>query len=343
MASAIKNGILLGLKYSGAFWLARRLTARGLRILCYHGIAVADEHRFRGRLFMSAETFKARMAQLERLGYPVIALDDAVRGLKSGSLPPAAVVMTFDDAWKQACDEALPWLAKRGVPVTLYVTSYYTARQTQVFNVAIQYLFWATRNTRLDMDELGGTAETNGWDLIRSREQAQTAAIEHCAALPDADARQAFVLRLGDALDVDMRGLQKKGAFMLGSGADLRRLAEQGVDLQLHTHRHTVSRDGRSVLEQEIGENRSFLAPLTSAALTHFCYPSGVYDRDMWPELESLDVASATTCESGFNYRETPPLGLKRILDEEGLSPLEFEAELSGVLELWKRLRAKLR
>jgi hypothetical protein len=35
-------------------------------------------------------------------------------------------------------------------------------------------------------------------------------------------------------------------------------------------------------------------------------------------------------------------LALKRILDEEDLTPLEFEAELSGVLEIWKAVRKKL-
>src|SRR3546814_17535202 len=55
-----------------------------LRILCYHGAALRDEHHFRPGLFMGKETFAARMALLARQGYPVIALDIAVAALPPG-------------------------------------------------------------------------------------------------------------------------------------------------------------------------------------------------------------------------------------------------------------------
>ena len=215
MPVSLKTAVLLALKYSGAFRLARRLTPSGLRILCYHGIAVEDEHRFRGRLFMRCETFRSRMEQIRELGYPVISLEEAVRGLADNSNPPAAVVLTFDDGWKRACTETLPWLAERGMPVTLYVTSYYASRQTQVSNVAIQYLFWATRLPRFNMEVL---STVTGCELAvaADRERAQQAAIDYCGTLPDAMERQRFLLDLGDALGVDMRSLQARGAFMLG-------------------------------------------------------------------------------------------------------------------------------
>lgn len=339
MNATVRRVTLLCLKYTGCFWFARRVTGKALRILCYHGISVADEHEFRGRLFMRLETFKARMIQLQKLGYPVISLDDALLGLKNERLPRGAVVLTFDDGWKRACTEALPWLTRQGWPVTLYVTSYHAEHQTQVANVAIQYLFWATSSARLELRELGEPLDLN---LPESMEEAQKVVLAHCGALPDADTRQAFVLRLGEALEVDMAVLRDLGGFMLASCDELKAFADTGVDLQLHTHRHILSENGRSVLTRELADNCAFLARLTKRQLQHFCYPSGVYEHDMWPELESLGVTSATTCEPGFNYRDTPMLGLRRILDEEGLTPLEFEAELSGILEFAKWIKRYL-
>lgn len=339
MNAALRKTALLCLKYTGCFWFARQISGKALRILCYHGISVADEHEFRGRLFMRLETFKARMMQLQRLGYPVISLDDALLGLKNECLPRGAIVLTFDDGWKRACTEALPWLTEQGLPATLYVTSYHAEQQTQVENVAIQYLFWDTPSTRLELRELAEPLDLN---LPESREEAQKIVLEYCGALPDADARQAFILRVGDALEVDMTALRDLGGLMLASRDELKSLAGTSVDLQLHTHRHILSENGRSVLRRELADNRAFLANLTKRKLHHFCYPSGVYEHGMWPELESLGVTSATTCESGFNYRDTPVLGLRRILDEEGLTPLEFEAELSGILELAKWVKRYL-
>src|SRR3546814_7760895 len=70
--------ILRVAKLTGLFALARLLTAGDLRILCYHGAALRDEHHFRPGLFMGKETFAARMALLARQGYPVIGLVIAV-------------------------------------------------------------------------------------------------------------------------------------------------------------------------------------------------------------------------------------------------------------------------
>jgi len=69
----------------GLFALARRLTARRLRILCYHGIALEDEAEFQPMLFMRAETFRSRLEQLSRSGYPVLPLGDALERLRRGA------------------------------------------------------------------------------------------------------------------------------------------------------------------------------------------------------------------------------------------------------------------
>jgi hypothetical protein len=54
-------------------------------------------------------------------------------------------------------------------------------------------------------------------------------------------------------------------------------------------------------------------------------------------------VESATTCEPGLNTAETPLLGLYRILDQDDLSQIEFEAELFGFSELIRIVTGKRR
>jgi hypothetical protein len=59
----------------------------------------------------------------------------------------------------------------------------------------------------------------------------------------------------------------------------------------------------------------------------------------MFPWLESEGVRTATTCERGLNYADTPRLALRRLLDGEDLTAIEVEAEVCGVLELLRRAR----
>ncbi len=73
--------------------------------------------------------------------------------------------------------------------------------------------------------------------------------------------------------------------------------------------------------------------------LTHFCYPSGVYDKTTWPWLDRLGIKSATTVEQGLNFPKAPQLGLKRLLDGQEVQQIEFEAELCGFIEVTRRLR----
>ena len=343
MPANFRKLLLLLLKYSGGFHLARRLTAPGLRILCYHGISLADEHEFRGRLFMREQTFRARMNCLKRLGHPVLALDEALERMQAGTLPAASVVVTFDDGWEGACRLAFPLLKELGFHVTLYVTTWYVQKGTQIFNVAVQYLFWKTRARQFELPKDVSNARAS-FDLAdpAQREQAQHIVIRHGNALPDAAHRQALLFALGDILGVDMRTLFRQGVLRFASPDRLHELHRQGVDLQLHTHRHNLFGGDPARVSKEIADNRDALAGIADGPLDHFCYPGGIYSTEMWPALERAGVKSATTCEAGFNYHVTPRLGLKRILDEESLSQIEFEAELSGIFELRRRLRDRI-
>lgn len=335
-----KKELLLTLaKHLGAFWIARKLTGRGLRILCYHGISVIDEHDFRGRLFMREETFRARMQTLKRLGYPVLGLQEALQRQEAGTLPQGAVVITFDDGWDPACARALPWLLGQGLPVTLYVSTYYMEKGTQVFNVAVQYLFWKTTATHFDLPQL--PEDPTAYDLTDSaqRAQAQNAVLKLGKRLDSAESRQALLEAVADRLAVDLRALGDAGGLRFASRDTLREIQQLGVDLQLHTHRHNLFDGDASSVRQEILDNRAALAHIDGQTKLHFCYPGGIYSRTMWPILDALDIKSATTCETGFNYPDTPRLGLKRILDEETLTPIEFEAELCGLFELRRRVK----
>ena len=50
-------------------------------------------------------------------------------------------------------------------------------------------------------------------------------------------------------------------------------------------------------------------------------------------------TSSATTCNADLNYPDKPSLELKRFLDGENISDIEFEAELSGFNELLRKMK----
>jgi hypothetical protein len=118
--------------------------------------------------------------------------------------------------------------------------------------------------------------------------------------------------------------------------AERSELAGQGIDFQLHTHRHRTPLD-EELFRKEIRDNRRALRELGTNAV-HFCYPSGVYRPEFLPWLRKENVFSATTCDAGLATRQDDLLLLPRLVDSPARSPLEFEAWLSGVA-LWTSLR----
>jgi peptidoglycan/xylan/chitin deacetylase (PgdA/CDA1 family) len=151
--------------------------------------------------------------------------------------------------------------------------------------------------------------------------------------------RQALADRIAAALGVDLTPV-REGRWLTLAGADeLRAAAREGLDVQLHTHRHRFPAS-RDLALAELRDNRAVLEPLVGHALRHFCYPSGYFRPSHLPWLEEAGIESATTCDAGMNRRRDSPLTLRRFLDDSRISQLEFEAELSGFSELMRNARA---
>ena len=343
MLKNLRIFILFIAKYIGVFPITRIITKNGLRILAYHGISLVDEHRFQSQLFMSEPTFKRRLGFLAQSKCRLLPLGLALQLMDRGELPALATVITIDDGWFGTYAKGVRALKDHDFPATIYVTTYYAQKETQVFNVLVRYLFWRTEKGEIDLSALGcGLSGTFHLTDPAQRERAVEAVVKVGDNRLGAEKRQSFARALAVVLAVDFDSLQAAGALRLMTLDQIRQLAESGIDFQLHTHRHRMPFHDQAELSREIEENRRILTEATGNAPTHLCYPSGEYHPRAWPWLETLKVESATTTAPGFCYRDTPRYELPRFLDGENISQIEFEAELCGFLELLRRGRSSL-
>jgi peptidoglycan/xylan/chitin deacetylase (PgdA/CDA1 family) len=324
------------IKYAGLFRFARYLTRSGLRIICYHGFAVAEEYKYRSTLFIREEFFRERIGYLKRNGYPILPLRDALDALAAGRLPPCSTVITMDDGWRGVYTIGLPIIREMQIPVTVYVATEYVENQVPVFTVTASYLFWQSTGRRIKLPRGIGT-----YDMECEGDKAEEAAQKFGAALPPGE-RLAFLKELAEALGVSFDEIERQHLFEVMDEQQLRGLAAVGVDIQLHSHRHRWPLYDREVVESEINENRRFLQRVVSSPLEHFCYPSGVYGLHQAEWLAKLGVKSATTIEPGLNYRDTPRFALRRLVDGGRVSDIEFAAEITGFMEVVRLLRRQL-
>ena len=54
-------------------------------------------------------------------------------------------------------------------------------------------------------------------------------------------------------------------------------------------------------------------------------------------------MKSATTIDPGLNYSDTSPFALRRLVDGGSVSDIEFDAEMTGFMEVVRSLRRRLR
>lgn len=313
-------------------------------ILGYHGFQLTDEARFRPALFMEQGHFAHRLAMLAHGNYPVLPLAEGVRRLKNGTLPANAVVIVFDDGFFSVLNKAAPLLKEHGFPATLYVTSYYVTKETPIFRLVIQYLFWKTKHSSFEPSDhpwsaakvvdLGDVqaAHRNMWQIIDYGEA-------HC----DENQRQEICAEVATALGLDFETISTARGLSLLTLDELRRLEDCGIDVQLHTHRHTFPTNKHEQARSELRDNRVVLEKVLGRRLEHFCYPSGVWACDLLPMLAEEGIVSATTCQAGMNDQTTNPLALYRILDQDNMHDIEFEAELTGFCELLRIVSGRRR
>lgn len=339
MLKRLKRIALQASKTLGVFSLATnsRWRRQRLLILAYHGISQEDEHLWNPQLFMRPDHFRERMEILKRSNYNVLPLVDALERVRSDDLPERSVVLTFDDGFYNFYRHAYPILKDHDFPATLYLTTYYCFYNRPVFDVACAYIIWKGRGRMINGEGL--TGQSGMLDL--SGELGRASAVREIRAFArrtklSAEEKDELIATLADRLNVDYDAVLSERILHLLNPAEVVQLAAQGIDVQLHTHRHRTPLERQPFL-REIEDNRRAIEKITGSTASHFCYPSGLYDLQFLPWLSESGVASATTCDPGFTTRNTDQLLLPRLVDTSLFSPIEFEGWLSGISSILPR------
>ena len=316
----------------GAFNFALFLTRRHVRILGYHGIALGDLHIFSPFLFMQESTFRRRLEIVRKRQMNVISLDEAVRGLQAGSGRRCKVIITIDDGWWSTLEFAAPLLKRFGYPSTLYLSTRHAADGTLVAAVVLGYMLWKRNQLQLKLEHIDPSVD-GIYELGREHGTAHVLLERKISRLnPELQARA--LRQIAERLGLEEATLTADKRFRMIAVEDIPALAQMGVDTQLHTHDHFMPTEFDE-LRNQLEQNAQYIRRYRSGeSPRHFCYPSGQHrdEHPLW--LAQLGILSATTCDPGMNRTGQNPYLLRRFLDSESISEIEFEANICGVFEL---------
>ena len=332
--------ILYVFRFLGIFRLTRFLYRNRLMILAYHGAELDDEASFRPKLFIRRETVERRLRFLRRKRFNVVSLQDGLRLLREGALPRNSIVVTVDDGWYSTLQILHPAFVEAGINYTLYLTTYFVEKGGPVTNVAMSYLLWKTRRRdKVPAAELGLGVKAKQYDFsLSSERQACEEDLLACLETLDFEDGRALLARVAEALRVDLNEINRRRAFDLMHPEEITSLVRDGVDIELHTHRHRIPVGDAPGFASELGENRKQVIRIAKTEPKHFCYPSGIHYPSCEKILADAGVSSATTCDPGFVTETTNPFYLPRFLDSESVRQIEFEAEVCGLKQTARSL-----
>jgi peptidoglycan/xylan/chitin deacetylase (PgdA/CDA1 family) len=265
-----------------------------LRVLTYHRIDEPDAHPalYPGLISATPAAFEQQMRYLAA-NYCVVSMPDVLAAHARGvALPSRAVLLTFDDAYRDFAQHAWPTLKRYRLHATLFVPTAFPDHPEKVFwwDRLHQALSGASRRDDLDTP-LGrlplATRVLRGQAHERLKNYVKTVPHDEAMALVD---------QICDELDA-----QPTENYVL-SWAELRQLVSEGVTLGPHTQNHPLmTRISAAEMHTEAVGSRRGHEREVGQTLPIFAYPSGGFTDEVVQVLARAGFVLSFTTASGIN------------------------------------------
>jgi peptidoglycan/xylan/chitin deacetylase (PgdA/CDA1 family) len=278
-----------------------------LRILTYHRVAdVGSRPRLNPRLVSATPgEFERQMRHLARC-WRVVAATEVLEAVEFGRpLPRRAVLVTFDDAYRDFAQIAWPIMRRHGLAATLFVPTAYPDRPEREFWWDRLFRAFAyTERLRLVHPHLNELPLGSAAERDASLRRAQARAKE----LPHADA-----MELVDEVCEQLGVRDTPGPTVLGWD-ELRQLDREGVTIAAHTRWHPLLTNVPSErVRREVTESQADVEEQIGHAWPIFSYPNGSHDDSVVDVLDDARFRLAFTQRPGMNdLRSEHPLRLRR-------------------------------
>lgn len=276
-----------------------------LSIIALHRVRPHRDPLFPDDLDVTA--FDRLVAHLAR-HYNVMRLGDGFEALRSGRLPPRALVITFDDGYADNAEVALPVLRRHGVGATFFIATGFLDGGLMWNDFVIECLRLCVQ-PQLDLRSFGlGEAPLA---LVDDRRAAVDALLPLLKYQPLA-ARKQMLARLH--MLCGRPGLPD--SLMMSSG-QVTELAAAGMEIGAHTVNHPIlACESIDTVASEIVQSRQLLQALTGQPVDVFAFPNGKAGKDYRREhvelLREYGFRCAVTTVHGIAAATDDPLQLPR-------------------------------
>jgi len=238
-----------------------------LSILYYHH--VFNEKNLFHPDDLTAKEFECQISYLKQY-FNILSLEQAIKLLKKKELPAKALVITFDDGYKDNYTIAAPILEKHNCTATFFIATE-GVEKGHLWNDIVEQAITKTKIQTISKDIIGNTislhTESN---KIKAFNQ-----LVGTLKFYNSDERNTKVQNLTQELQVDTLSQTMMNKEQIQS------LHEKGFTIGAHTHSHTIlSTETNEACYKELSINKSCLEKMILTPVDFLAYPNGLYGRD---------------------------------------------------------------
>ncbi len=340
----IKAWIARGLRWSGLNGLRAMAGSARLTILTYHRVLPLHEgltYPFPS-MVTPRDLFEAQMAYLAR-NYTVLEFPEAIRLLQCGELPRRAVVVTFDDGYRDNYDHAWPILRKYRIPATFFLVTGALDRQIRLWWDEVAQDIQHLSNGPLPLSDDGPLLPR--WLALllkKSHDGNSQAAVQEVVHRLNASTWGERTQSL-EALHALAGLTSNQYADLMMTWEQVRELQRSGMEIGAHTVTHAFLDEGEeAIVGQEIKGSIERIQERLGVRVRLFSYPRGRFAERVKTLLQQTGIEAAVTTTLGRNRPGDDLLQLKRVDAgyyhlRAGFDPAVFSVELEGWFDRFRQ------
>jgi len=320
MKRLVKSALFFVLYYSGIERvLARLIRPRAVAILMYHGVCDQASLPPEINFHLPRKEFAQQMRAL-RSRYPVISLDAVVGSLRDGTSLEKAVVITFDDGYRNNALYAAPILKQMGLPYTVYVATAYVESRTWI---PLNQVYWLWSEGRISSEQM---------KEMRKRIRG----IPSGAQVLDFEVAEPS--RASNAAEE---------SFGMLSWEELQGMASHGAVFGSHTHTHcNMAVESNERQREELNTSKNLLESHLNSPVHSFAYPYGRKAQMSAAARENIILAGyscALSAENGLTTVASDRFSLPRLGYERPIWRFTGEILYQFGKQAWRDRRNKSR
>jgi peptidoglycan/xylan/chitin deacetylase (PgdA/CDA1 family) len=309
---------------TGLFHLGRRLHRRHVPVLTYHHVVpgacvsgLSDA--------ISVEEFEHHLAYLTK-HYSIITGGQFRAFLRgTGQLPAGAVLLTFDDGYRNNFEHAFPALQRIGATAIFFLTSDFVGEPRR--------RLWFERFDRL-MEILPAKTVSRWFQEPGRPETCDRHGLRRWLKSAPPEEREATLSELHALLPRDAASEPRPETAPM-SWDDARRMAAAGMTIGAHTATHQIlSAAATDVVRRELASSRERIESELGAECWAFSYPNGSSADFRTEDCEAVARAGfscAFTQIAGFVSAGSDPFRLPRLSVPTAPDFDSFVSRLTGV------------